>query len=160
MDTIQLDYTVKVTVKLQEAERLQAGGDTVLAQDGQAGIDRRGAERAPIDCPVRFTSEERLDAESRVEGTLQDLSKTGCKVFSLEPPARGSQITLILFLPDGKPPMYLIGTIVRHVHGKVFGAEFLPLTPDERRRLQTIIFKHMTWSVFSLRRPAFRFAGE
>lgn len=161
METSQLERTVK----LQEAAPCQDGSEAEPTQggqdrDGRDGMDRRGAERAPMDCPVRFTSEERLGDATKAEGTLRDLSKTGCKIFSLEPPAHGSQITLVLFLPDGEPPMYLLGTIVRHVRGPEFGAEFLPLTPAERRRLQAIIFKHLTWSVFSLRRPAFRFAVQ
>jgi c-di-GMP-binding flagellar brake protein YcgR len=121
-------------------------------------LDRRSAERVPIECPVRFISEERRDDESKVEGTLCDLSKSGCRIFSPRPPCKDTQITLILHLPDGEPPLYLIGTTVRHVRGYEFGAEFLPLTPQERRRLQAIIFKFVTWSVYSLRRPAFRIA--
>ncbi len=119
-------------------------------------LDRRGAERAPVVCPVRFSSEERYGDGSNVEGTLCDLSKTGCKIFSLIPPRKGAQITLFLQLPDGMPPLYLIGTTVRHVQGHDFGAEFLPLTPEERRRIQAVIFKFVTWSAYSLRRPAFR----
>ncbi|MDF0644246.1 MAG: PilZ domain-containing protein [Nitrospira sp.] len=169
MNTTPLD----VTVKLEEPDSAQQRAMETLAQDGHErqsgshaqdgdgdgdGMDRRGAERAPVDCPVSFTSEEIHGSVAQVKGTLIDLSKTGCQVASLTPPYRGSQITLILYLPDGGPPLRLIGTTVRHVGCRTFGAEFLSVTPEERRRLQIIIFKHLTWSVFSLRRPAFRFA--
>ncbi|HJT19512.1 MAG TPA: PilZ domain-containing protein [Nitrospira sp.] len=147
-----------ITVKLENADPLQDGRDGEQASD--VFLDRRGAERAPIECPVSFTSEERFDDWSKAEGTLCDLSKTGCQISTFRPPLQGSQITLTLLLPDGLPPMRLIGTTVRHVRGRVFGAEFLPLTPEERRRLQTLIFKHLTWSVYSLRRPAFRIAEQ
>lgn len=157
MDTSQLDITVDVTLNLQDADPSVDGSDAEEAED-VSFLDRRGAERVPMECPVRFTSEERHDDGSKIEGTLCDLSKTGCQIFSLQPPAPGSQITLLLVLPDGNPPMRLIGTTVRHVRGRVFGAEFLPLTPEERRRLQALIFKHVTWQVYSLRRPAFRIA--
>ena len=152
METIPLD----VTVDLKGADPFLDGSDAEQAED--ACMDRRGAERAPMDCPVTFSSEERLKDRSKVKGTLLDISKTGCQIYSQEPPAPGSHIMLIIFLPDGEPPMCLIGTIVRRVHGRVFGAEFLPLTSDGRRRLQAIILKHVTWSVYSLRRPAFRIA--
>ena len=153
MDTIRLDDATVVT---QKADPAQDGSDA----DGvlEDPMDRRGAERATIECPVTFISEERHSDGSKVEGKLRDLSKTGCQIFSLYPPAPGSQITLLLPLPDGQPPMLLIGTKVRRVQGRAFGAEFLPLTPQERRRLQTIIFKYLTWSPYSLRRPAFRIA--
>jgi c-di-GMP-binding flagellar brake protein YcgR len=152
METIPLD----VTVDLKDADPFLDGSDAEQAENDY--MDRRGAERAPMDCPVRFTPEERLEDGSKVEGTLLDISKTGCRIYSLEPPAPGNHILLILPLPDGEPPMCLIGTIVRHVRGHEFGAEFLPLSAEGRRRLQAIIFKHMTWSVYSLRRPAFRIA--
>lgn len=175
MDTISIDITIKLDESVSTEEqgaqglgqdRREGQGDSCgqdssgLDGDGldRDGMDRREAERAPVDCPVTFTSEELQDSVAKVEGTLVDLSKTGCQVASTTPPHRGSQITLILYLPDGGPPMRLIGTTVRHVGSRTFGAEFLPVTPEERRRLQSIIFKHLTWSVFSLRRPAFRFA--
>lgn len=171
MDTTPIDVTVKLEEPVSADERalesLTQGGheewsgsyDGDRHGDGQGdGMDRRGAERAPVNCPVSFTSEEIHGSVAQVEGTLVDLSKTGCQVASITPPYRGSQITLILYLPDGGPPLRLIGTTVRHVGCRTFGAEFLPVTPEERRRLQVIIFKHLTWSVFSLRRAAFRFA--
>ena len=148
--------TLDITVDLKGADPFLDGSDAVQAEDDY--MDRRGAERAPMDCPVIFTSEERLEDGSKVEGTLRDLSKTGCRIYSLEPPAPGSHMLLILSLPDGEPPMCLIGTIVRRVRGPEFGAECLPLTSEGRRRLQAIILKHVTWSVYSLRRPAFRIA--
>ena len=153
METIRVD---EVTVVLKNADPVQDGSDVDEVLDEP--MDRRGAERAPIEFPVTFISEEQHTDGSKVEGKLLDLSKTGCQIFTLQPPAPGSQITLILPLPDGEPPLRLIGTKVRRVHGRVFGAEFLPLTQEERRRLQTIIFKYLTWSPYSLRRPAFRIA--
>ncbi|BFU96947.1 MAG: hypothetical protein NTNFB02_36690 [Nitrospira sp.] len=172
MKVTQMDTTpIDVTVKLEEPVSAQERVVEALAQDGHEGqrrshaqdgdgdgMDRRGAERAPVDCPVSFTSEEIHGSVAQLDGTLVDLSKTGCQVASLTPPYRGSQITLVLYLRDGGPPLRLIGTTVRHVGCRTFGAEFLSVTPEERRRLQIIIFKHLTWSVFSLRRPAFRFA--
>jgi hypothetical protein len=166
VDTISIDVTIKLDEPVSPEEQgARAVGQDCQEQQGESfgqedrdGMDRRGAERALVDCPVTFTSEEIQGSVAKVDGTLVDLSKTGCKVASPTPPHRGSQITLILYLPDGGPPMRLIGTIVRHVGSRTFGAEFLPVTPAERRRLQAIIFKHLTWSVFSLRRPAFRFA--
>jgi c-di-GMP-binding flagellar brake protein YcgR len=154
MDTIRMtESTVEATVPLQAAERVLTDGE---AQDiDKDYLDRRNAVRAPIQCPVKFISEERLDNFAPKEGSLLDLSKTGCRIFSQHPPQPGTQITLILPLPDGMPPIRLIGTTVCHVHWNEFGARFQPLTPEERRRVQAIIFKYVTWSPYALRRPAF-----
>lgn len=148
---------IEITIQVKDSEQVCRVEQTQDIDECDY-LDRRSAERAPIECPVRFISEERNDDDSKVEGALCDLSKSGCRIFSLRPPRKGTQITLILHLLDGKPPLYLIGTRVRHVRGYEFGAEFLPMTPEERRRIQAIIFKFLTWSVYSLRRPAFRLA--
>jgi hypothetical protein len=157
MDTLRIievtvEATVEATVPLQAPESHQEGGGEEAREDY---LDRRGAVRVPVECPVCFISEERFDDWSPREGRLRDLSKTGCRIFSQHPPEPGSQITLILPLPDGMPPIRLIGTTVCHVHWHEFGAKFQPLTPEERRRVQAIIFKHVTWSPYALRRPAF-----
>lgn len=153
MDTIRL---IEATVPLREAERPRADSNAEEAEGVQEDyLDRRGAVRAPVECPVSFISEEHFDNWSTREGRLLDLSKTGCRVFSQYPPERGGQITLILPLPDGMPPIRLIGTTVCHVRANEFGARFQPLTPQERRRVQAIIFKYVTWSPYALRRPAF-----
>jgi len=150
METRPLD----VTVPLRDANPSLDCCDAEEAEEDY--LDRRSAERVPIDCPVYFISEERFDDGSKREGKLLDLSKTGCRIFTLQPLPEGSQITLILSLPDKMPPMRLIGTTVCHVHGREFGAKFQPLTSRERRRLQAIVFQHVTWSAYSLRRPAFQ----
>jgi len=149
MDTTQLASTAT----FQHTDPLLDCSDT--ERDEHDYLDRRHAERAPIECPVCFNFEARYDNGAKKEGRLLDLSKTGCRIFSLDTPESGSQITLILPLPDGMPPIRLIGTTVCHVRGHEFGAKFLSLTPEERRRVQAIIFKHATWSPYSLRRPAF-----
>jgi len=127
-------------------------------EDIDEGLDRREAERAPLTCPTLFHPTADLASGLTREGTLLDLSKTGCKIYSLEPPAAGISLSLVLSLPDGLPPLYLIGTMVRHVDRREFGIEFPPLAPHERRRVQALIFKYLTWSVYSLRRPAFTFS--
>ena len=151
-----MDNTLHVTdatMPVEAAETCEHGGHADLVQEDY--LDRRAAVRAPVECPIRFISEEALSDCSQREGKLLDLSKTGCRVFSQHPPEQGSHITLILPLPDGLPPIRLIGTTVCHVHSNEFGAKFQPLTPEERRRVQAIIFKYVTWSPYALRRPAF-----
>jgi c-di-GMP-binding flagellar brake protein YcgR len=138
---------------MEPAESCEHGGDAQNFEEDY--LDRRGAVRAPVQCPVSFLSEEQFDDGSTKEGRLLDLSKTGCRISSQHPPQQGSQITLILPLPDGMPPIRLVGTTVCHVRRNEFGAKFQPLTPEERRRVQAVIFKYVTWSPYALRRPAF-----
>lgn len=73
-----------------------------------APLDRRYAERAPINCKVVYSGEDGARIV-KVEGTLQDLSKTGCKVLGATQPVMGDNLTLFLYLEDGKAPMRLTG---------------------------------------------------
>lgn|SRR5262245_14758580 len=125
------------------------------ARKAHALLDRREAERVSIECQVTYTPEDGLGGGSQV-GTLRDLAKTGCQILSVQPPATGSRITLTLHLPDGQTPMCLVGTTVCQVKGNVFGVQFPPLTSDERRRLQTVIFQRATRGESSGKRAAFR----
>src|ERR1041384_163670 len=115
-------------------------------------LDRREAERVPIHCPVTFTS----DDGSEGTGTLRNLSKTGCQILSMCPPVSGSRITLTCYLPDGKPPVCLVGVLVCQVRGHLLGVKFKTLTGEERRRLQYLILSRVTLSDLGHQRAAFR----
>jgi hypothetical protein len=124
----------------------------------QAPLDRRDAERAPIGCKVIYTGAEGARIV-RIEGTLQDISKTGCKILGNNtPPVLGCDVTLLLWLEDGKAPLSLSGAQVTWVKGCMFAVRFPRLTPDERKRLQEIIWRNVTLSAASQHRAAFRLA--
>jgi c-di-GMP-binding flagellar brake protein YcgR len=118
-------------------------------------LDRRYAERVPVHYRITYEGEKDFD-ECTGEGTLRDLSKTGCQVISLKPPALGSRITLTLSLPDGKPPLCLVGATVCRVAGHVCGVRFPAMASEERKRVQDMILKRVTLSGSARQRAAFR----
>lgn len=122
-----------------------------------APLDRRYAERAPINCKVVYSGEDGARIV-KVEGTLQDLSKTGCKVLGATQPVMGDNLTLFLYLEDGKAPMRLTGGQITWVNGLSFAIRFPRLTPEERKRLQEVIWKNVTLSLTNSHRTAFRIA--
>jgi len=128
---------------------------SINLKKAHALLDRRYAERALVRYRIAYEGEEAFHGCTG-EGQLQDLSKTGCKIVSLNPPRLGSRITLTLYLPDGNPPMNLVGTTVCRVSGHTFGIKFPPLTSEERKRLQAIILKRVTLSDSPRERAAFR----
>ena len=69
-------------------------------------LDRRYAERVPIRYRINYSGEEGARIVTG-EGTLKDLSKTGCKILGATTSSLGSRITLLLDLEDGQPPMRL-----------------------------------------------------
>jgi hypothetical protein len=87
---------------------------------------------------------------------LKDLSKTGCKILGVAESSLGSYITLHLDLEDGQAPMRLTDVLVSWIAKDSFAVKFPKLTPEERKRLQEVIFKNISLSSLDDRRTAFR----
>ncbi|HEY6084524.1 MAG TPA: PilZ domain-containing protein [Nitrospira sp.] len=120
-------------------------------------LDRRETQRAPVNHQATYTQESELVGE-KTEGTLADLSKTGCHIQTPHPPPVGSKITLTLALDDDLPPLCLAGTTVCRITDSGFGATFPALSLEERKRIQAVIFKRVTLSDTTRQRVAFRLA--
>ena len=124
-------------------------------QKTHALLDRRDAERVPVRCRVSYS--EQKDARIVTEeGTLKDLSKTGCKILGATTSSLGSRITLLLDLEDGQAPMRLTDVLVSWTAKDSFAVRFPKLSPDERKRLQEVIFKNISRSSLDDQRTAFR----
>ena len=126
-------------------------------QKAHSLLDRRYAERVPIRYRVIYSGTEGARIVTG-EGALTNLSKTGCKILGAATSSLGSHLTLLLLLEDGQAPMRLIDTLVSWVAKDSFSVRFPKLSPDERKRLQDVIFKNISLSTLDHRRTAFRIA--
>ena len=127
----------------------------INTQKAHSLLDRRYAERVPIRYRTTYFGEE----GSRIvpgEGALKDLSQTGCKILGVAPSPLGSRLTLLLDLEDGHTPMRLTDVIVSWISKDSFAVKFPKLSPDERKRLQEVIWRHISVSLLDDRRTAFR----
>ena len=127
----------------------------VNTQKSHSLLDRRYAERVPIRYRITYSGEEGARIV-RGEGALKDLSKTGCKILGVAESSLGSYITLHLDLEDGQAPMRLTDVLVSWIAKDSFAVKFPKLTPEERKRLQEVIFKNISLSSLDDRRTAFR----
>ena len=127
----------------------------VNTQKSHSLLDRRYAERVPIRYRITYSGEEGARIV-RGEGALKDLSKTGCKILGVAQSSLGSYITLHLDLEDGQAPMRLTDVLVSWIAKDSFAVKFPKLTPEERKRLQEVIFKNISLSSLDDRRTAFR----
>lgn len=139
--------------QMKSSERLWTGSLTKPFSP----LDRRYAERAPLQMKIMYTSETG-HKPLKADGFLINLSGTGCKVLANTLPQAGTSITLFLYVPDGGLPLCLTGTTVAWVAGYTFAARFPKLTDGERKRLQVMIWKHVTLMRPKQTRAAFRFA--
>ena len=120
-----------------------------------APLDRRYAERASIHHEVTYTGTEGARFITS-KGSLSDLSKTGCKILGTTLPTVGSQVTITLCLNDGQAPLRLTDATVSWIKGNVFAVRFPKLTEDERKRIQAVIWKHVSLAQGKHHRTAFR----
>lgn len=124
-------------------------------QKAHSLLDRRYAERVPIRCRITYSGEEGARIVTG-EGTLIDLSKTGCKILGATTSSLGSSLTLLLYFQDGQTPMCLTNVIVSWIGKDSFAVKFPKLSPEERKRLQDVIWKNISVSSLDDRRTAFR----
>ena len=127
----------------------------INTQKAHSLLDRRYAERVPIRYRATYFGEEGARIVAG-EGALMDLSQTGCKILGVAPSPLGSRLTLLLDLEDGHTPMRLTDVIVSWISKDSFAVKFPKLSPDERKRLQEVIWRHISVSLLDDRRTAFR----
>src|SRR6267143_3190691 len=124
-------------------------------QEAHSLLDRRYAKRVPIGYRIKYSGEEGARI-IRGEGILKDLSKTGCKILGATTSALGSRLTLLLDLEDGQAPMRLTDVLVSWIARDSFAVRFPKLLPEDRKRLQEVVFKNISLSSLDDRRTAFR----
>jgi len=127
----------------------------VNTQKTHSLLDRRYAERVPIRYHITYYGEEGARIVTG-EGALKDLSKTGCKILGVATISLGSRLTLHLNLEDGQAPMRLTDVLVTWIARDSFAVKFPKLSPEERKRLQEVIFKNISLSSLDDKRTAFR----
>jgi c-di-GMP-binding flagellar brake protein YcgR len=120
-----------------------------------APLDRRYAERALIHHEVTYTGTEGARFTTST-GSLKDLSKTGCKILGTTLPPIGGSVTVTLYLNDGQSPLCLSDSTVSWIKGNVFAVRFPKLADHERKRIQGVIWKHVSLSKAESQRTAFR----
>lgn len=120
-----------------------------------APLDGRHTERLSIVCPMHYKGEVPSQPHTG-QGLTRDISVTGCKVVTDRPVTRGTLLTLTIALPDRNPPLTLTAAHVVWVSGCQFSVRFLQLSSEQRRRLQTYIWKHISHATVHNQRARFR----
>lgn len=111
---------------------------STMAYMGWASMKPRMAERFSLRSRVSFSG---IGTELKGEGTLADLSKTGCRVESDTQPPKGTELKLELFLPDYAWPLKIDRAVVCWTKSRAFGLELVNLQSAQRDRLTRIIMK-------------------
>jgi hypothetical protein len=94
----------------------------------------RKTRRVELRCILRFSS-----GEIEGEGTITNITTSGCRAESDINMAEELDVQVIIFLPDQSPPVKVERASVRWVSGDAFGLSFILFFPSERARLRTFI---------------------
>ena len=77
-------------------------------------------------------------AGGRVDGTLVDLARQGCRIKGALLPSCGTRLRLRLWLPDLAQPVTVDQAAVRWVQDDQFGVSFLEVSPAARACLEQV----------------------
>jgi len=99
----------------------------------------RGYHRFPVTYPVIFGG-----APFVGEGTVSNLSITGCSVACDRTVLTGSYIKLNVLIPDPVSSLLIELGKVRWVRNHAFGVEFIRLPTIARHRLDRLVWEQLT----------------
>lgn len=102
----------------------------------------RSTERFSVTYPVIFGG-----APFVGEGTLTDLSASGCAIVCDRTVLSGSYVRLNVLIPDHSPSLAIDLGKIRWVRGRVFGVEFIRLPAIARRQLDRAIWNRLLRSL-------------
>lgn len=102
--------------------------------------DRRKTTRFPVDIPVEY-----LGKEFTGTGTVLNVSPYGVLIRGDYPAIVGTNVSMRLFPPDDKEPLFAAHAAVRWQRGFKLGVEIISMAPEAHARLiglMTSVLKH------------------
>ena len=107
-----------------------------LAHRNHPICDRREEHRLPVDFRLMYSAQDEREELIMGDGSVQDLSSKGLHIRGNRPVKPGLEMTLFLYLPDGRDPLFVLSAKVAWSKGHQFGAEILKMNLRERNRLR------------------------
>ena len=78
------------------------------------------------------------------DGNVVDLSNKGLRILGNMAVKAGLEMTLFLYLPDGRDPLFVLSAKVAWSKGHEFGVEILRLNVRERNRLRYFLRSNLS----------------
>ncbi len=113
------------------APKADAGPSSLL----QRRLEDRVHDRSDTDFRAFFTDGQYVEGE----GTVLDISKSGCRVQCPCELKQGVTVEVWLFMPNYEWPLRIEQALVRWKDGEEFGLQFLSLRPSQRERLRQFL---------------------
>lgn len=129
---------------LRQPRGRRAAVPSLVGQDEESGQPSAGAWHTPRRGPrYRMTCRiEYVHDETYMIGTLVDISIAGWRASGPRPVARGTVMSVNVFLPDQPMPIMVDEAVVRWTSGLEFGLELTQMKPGEASRLSDYLTAH------------------
>ena len=106
-------------------------------------VDRRSDRRIPINFRLMYSAQDDREELIMADGCVINLSHKGLRIQGDIAVKAGLEMTLFLYLPDGRDPMFVLSAKVAWSHGRQFGVEILKLNLRERNRLRYFLSSNL-----------------
>ncbi len=105
--------------------------------------DRRTDHRVHIDFRLMYSAQDDREALIMGDGSVADLSNKGLRIRGNMAVKPGLEMTLFLYLPDGRDPLFVLSAKVAWSKGHEFGVEILKMNVRERNRLRYFLSSNL-----------------
>jgi hypothetical protein len=105
--------------------------------------DRRTDRRFPVDFQLMYSAQDERQELIMGDGSVVDLSNKGLRIRGNMAVKTGLEMTLFLYLPDGRDPLFVLSAKVAWSKGMEFGVEILRLNVRERNRLRYFLCSNL-----------------
>jgi hypothetical protein len=100
-----------------------------------APSNRREADRMPVDFGLMYSAQNEAGELIMGDGMVTNLSRRGLGIRGDAAVTPGTELTLFLYLPDGRDPLFVMEAKVMWAVGHQFGVRLLKLNVRELNRL-------------------------
>ena len=105
--------------------------------------DRRTDYRVHSDFRLMYSAQDDREELIMGDGSVVDLSNKGLRVRGNMAVKSGLEMTLFLYLPDGRDPLFVLSAKVAWSKGHEFGVEILKMNVRERNRLRYFLSSNL-----------------
>ena len=109
-------------------------------------VNRRQAPRPPVQFGLMYSAQDSSGEIIMGDGMVTDLSHRGLGIRGNAPVAPGMELTIFLYLPDGKDPLFVMEARVAWTSGRRFGVEILKMNLREQNRLRHFLNANSRYS--------------
>jgi hypothetical protein len=97
----------------------------------------------PIDFRLMYSAQDAREELIMGDGSVVDLSNKGLRIRGDRAVKAGLEMTLFLYLPDGRDPLFVLNAKVAWSRGHEFGAEILKMNVREHNRLRYFLSSNL-----------------